>query len=84
MLDIEKTAAEPQALSSRMIEITPTLLREYADRLELSARHALPGEVVLCNITNSIIVVYKPDFPNRESMLSFLDGKDKPRPSLEN
>lgn len=50
-----------QALQKQIILAEPASLRECADRLEHAARGAIPGESIICELTSSITVVFRPE-----------------------
>lgn len=49
------------AVTHRVVQVTPTQLRQLALRLETMAREsALPGEWITCAMTRSITLAYDP------------------------
>lgn len=63
MLDIEQISTNTTAYRGRVVIATPESLRELANRLEQQALDAQTMEVIECELTPSIRVVYKPEKP---------------------
>lgn len=61
MLNIESSSKQPDAFATKLVQLTPQDLRQAADRLDHLAREALPGESVLCELTRSIMIAYRPE-----------------------
>jgi hypothetical protein len=56
---MERALTGSTALSSLVIEVTPAVLREYANRLEACALEAEKRESVLVPLTRSVTLLYR-------------------------
>jgi NADH dehydrogenase FAD-containing subunit len=70
MITFERTNAKNHATTVKLIEASPELLRQLADRLDIGAKNALKGETVVCPLTDTITLIYQPDksFPEGASI----------------
>lgn len=60
-MNFEVITRNAQAQQKKVILASPEALRECADRLEHALKGALKGESILCDLTPTSVVVFKPD-----------------------
>lgn len=60
-MNFEVITRNAQAQQKKVILASPEALRECADRLEHAIKGALKGESILCDLTPTSVVVFKPD-----------------------
>lgn len=65
-MQIEKAMSNQTPVVTQIIEVTPQLLREIADRLENSQKVALPGENVLISFSRRILFRFDPEVASYE------------------
>jgi ribosome-associated translation inhibitor RaiA len=58
---MERALSNETANRVRFVEVTPSLLREAADRLEQSAKYAQHGEEVALRFTSSVTLRFQPE-----------------------
>ena len=57
---MEKAKPSNQAIISTLVEVSPAMLREIANLLELSSQRATPTETILVSFTDRITFAYRP------------------------
>ena len=73
-MSFETVSRNTQAIQRRVVLADPQSLRECADRLEHAAKAAVTGESVICELTPSVTVVYKPEVIDRFVSLDKIDS----------
>lgn len=58
---MQKALSNQTAQALLIVEVSPTILREIADRLDASGKTASRGESVQCPLTRGITFLYNPD-----------------------
>jgi hypothetical protein len=75
---MHKTITSPNAQVTTIVEITPSILREYANRIEDASKHATPGTSVLCPFTHAITFRFSPEIPTHVVFGSYLNKSKLP------
>lgn len=70
---MEKTQKNADSTNVVLVDTTPELLREIANRMELAARSAMPQEYTLVPLTGTITLCYKPQI----SRMNFIKISDR-------
>lgn len=65
-MSFESISRNAQASQKRIVIASPDALRECADRLDHASKAVRHGESVICDLTNGITVIFKPDRSSSE------------------
>ena len=72
---MKKPMQSPTARVTTLVDVTPQLLREFADRLDQAAKLALVkhGSSVIVDFVDDITFRFKPEVPLSRMMVNFVE-----------
>jgi hypothetical protein len=69
---MQKAMSNQNVQTKTLVEVSPAVLREVADRLENTSKSAMPGQTLTLPFTNSIWFQFNPEIPSH-SVLNIRD-----------